>query len=73
MQITGNLLDGGGCTVNISEKGRGPIRGVVIAHNEFGRDTRHYDCGIIAPETTRLVTWVNAYVDGGYVRVRNGG
>ena len=73
VQITGNWLDGGGCTVNIAEKGRGPIQDLISANNTFGRDTRHYDCAMIAPQSTPITATDNYFTDGTYARVRNGG
>ncbi|MDD9204852.1 right-handed parallel beta-helix repeat-containing protein, partial [Georgenia sp. 10Sc9-8] len=35
--ISDNWLNGGKCTVNLSEKGRGPFRGISIVDNTFGR------------------------------------
>src|SRR5690606_37638870 len=75
VEITGNFLDGGGCTINFSEKDHGPFRGVSITGNTFGRTTKHPNCAIIAKDTTRDVLHVadNVYVDGVPVRVSDGG
>lgn len=71
--IARNFLNGGGCTVNLSEKGVGPFQGISITDNEFGRNTRHDDCAIISPDSTRPVNERNIYVpDGAPVEVRQG-
>ena len=75
VDVTGNYLDGGGCTVNFAEKDRGAFLGITITGNTFGRTTKHEGCAIIAPATTREVLTVadNVYVDGTAVRVSDGG
>jgi hypothetical protein len=71
--IARNLLDGGGCTVNLAEKGVGPFQGISITDNKFGRNTRHDSCAIISPDSTRPVNERNIYVpDGAAVEVRQG-
>lgn len=74
VQITGNFLDGGGCTVNFAEKGRGPFQSVTVSDNKFGRNTGNPDCAIIAPTTTIavLTTSNNTFTDGTPARVRRG-
>jgi hypothetical protein len=53
MRLIGNWLSGGGCTVNISEKGKGPVTGLVLRDNQFARGTtRVPDCAVISPTTT---------------------
>ncbi len=73
--ITGNFLDGGGCTINFAEKDRGAFQGITVTGNTFGRTTKHADCAIIAPATTREVLTVadNVYSDGAAVQVSDGG
>ncbi|MCU1447388.1 MAG: hypothetical protein JWP54_3046 [Cryobacterium sp.] len=71
--FTGNYANGGGCTVNIAEKTYGPVQGVKIADNTFGRDTKHADCAVIAPTTTPVSAARNFYVpDMAPVAVRKG-
>jgi hypothetical protein len=73
LQFSRNWADGGACTVNVAEKGRGPIQGLVLQGNIFGRNTRHYDCAIIAPTTTPLVAAKNVWADTrGTAQVRKG-
>jgi len=71
---SGNWIDGGGCSVNIAEQGRGPAAGLVFKSNRFGRDTRVVDCAIIAPSTTAAVLTLsgNTYTDGETVTVHRG-
>ena len=50
VKITKNWLDGGQCTVNFSEKKKGPFQGVVITDNLFGRNVTNaagHDCGAV--------------------------
>jgi len=74
VQIVKNWADGGGCTVNFAEKGKGPFLGIVITDNVFGRDMRVSDCAIIAPSTTtpKLTVARNVFVDGEAVKVSRG-
>lgn len=72
VQITDNWLDGGMCTINVAEKGRGPISGLVVTSNTFGRATRVNDCAVVAPTTTVLTQADNYFVDGAAIRVRKG-
>lgn len=76
LQLVGNWMDNGGCTVNISEKGRGAISGLVINDNKFGRNTRVADCAVIMPLATGAVavTLRNVWEDNGTaVRIRKNG
>ncbi|MGY4643604.1 right-handed parallel beta-helix repeat-containing protein [Cellulomonas sp. URHB0016] len=74
VNVSGNWIDGGGCSVNIAEQGRGPATGLVFKNNVFGRDTRVDDCAIIAPSTTAAVLSLagNTYTDGSAVTVHRG-
>jgi hypothetical protein len=67
-----NFADGGACTINVAEKGRGPILGLAIRDNRFGRDTRYRNCAILAPTTTKIATSGNLYTDGQAVTVSKG-
>ena len=40
MTVDQNWADGGGCTINLAEKGKGPFQGVTITNNTFGRTTK---------------------------------
>lgn len=68
--ITGNFLDDGLCTVNIVEKSFGPLAGVTVSGNTFGRGQRATDCAIVRTETTVLTAEGNHFVDGVAVRLR---
>jgi hypothetical protein len=63
--IRDNLLGGGGCTVNIAEKGRGPVRGLVIRDNRFLSDQRVDGCAIIHPSSTKVSHSGNVWDDSG--------
>ena len=72
VQIVKNWADGGGCTINLAEKGRGPFAGIVITDNVFGRDTKHYNCAIISPTTTKITAARNVFTDGTVAAVQKG-
>jgi hypothetical protein len=72
IHLIGNWLDGASCNLNLAEKGRGPITGVVARDNTFGRDTRHTDCAMIAPSTSKIDATNNVYTDGKTATVRAG-
>lgn len=63
--IRDNLLGGGGCTVNIAEKGRGPVDGLVIRDNRFLSDQRIDGCAIIHPSSTKVNHSGNVWDDTG--------
>ncbi len=63
--IRDNLLGGGGCTVNIAEKGRGPVGGLVIRDNRFLSDQRIDGCAIIHPSSTKVSHSGNVWDDTG--------
>lgn len=52
IKVADNYLDGGGCTLNFSEMGRGPIQDAKVSGNRFGRTTKVANCPIISPTTT---------------------
>jgi hypothetical protein len=71
--ITGNLAGGGSCTVNVSQKGGGPIPGLRITDNRFRHTQRIRGCAIIRPRTTRIASARNTWVrSGARVALRNG-
>ncbi len=72
VSITNNRINGGGCSINISEKGKGSIPGITIAGNTFGTDTRHSRCAIVSPITTRINAHSNSFVDGLIVNITKG-
>lgn len=70
--VSQNWLDGGGCTINFVQKTFGPIQGLNVADNTFGRTTKNPNCAIIAPPTTTVNNIRNVYVDGAVVKVSKG-
>ena len=70
--IDKNKLDGGGCTINLAEKGVGPFQGIKVTNNTFGRTTKIANCAIISPVTTVVTTSNNFFVDGLVATVRKG-
>ncbi|GMA86202.1 hypothetical protein GCM10025868_14520 [Angustibacter aerolatus] len=74
LQFTDNWADGGGCTVNVAEKGKGPIQGLVVDSNRFGHATAVADCPVIAPSTTPMTAVGNVYDDTNLpARIRRNG
>lgn len=67
-----NRVDGGSCSVNISEYGRGPVAGLSFTDNTFGTGTRHAYCAIIKPATTSVKQGGNRFTDGHPFRVSRG-
>ena len=67
-----NWADGGACTINIAEKGKGAIKGMAVIENTFGRNTRHRDCAVLSPATTKVTMDSNFYTDGKAVSVKKG-
>ena len=61
LTFTNNIADGGKCSINLAEKDFGPIKGVVISDNSFGRNTRVDDCAVIAPSSTKVSMARNYY------------
>lgn len=63
LAITSNWMGNGGCTVNVAEKGRGPLQNLVMSANTFYR-TSTYNCPAIIPQTTMITNTANTYPDG---------
>ncbi len=72
VRIENNTIAGGSCSINISEKGQGPIRGLNIANNVFERDQRINGCAIIHPSSSPIGVSGNAWSDGSEVRASRG-
>ena len=72
--FTGNHADGGACTINVAEKGRGPISGLDIRSNTFGLNTRISRCAVLLPPSTKSLSDVtgNIFTDGSAVTVSDG-
>lgn len=66
------LLDDGAATVNIAEKTRGPVKGVRLVGNGFGRKAR--SASMMTPRTTSSIATItgNTYPDGTPVPVTRG-
>jgi hypothetical protein len=68
VQVDRNWLSGGGCTVNLSEKGKGPILGFYLRNNFFGPSfgLGNLDqCAVIAPPTSQVIMENNVYESTG--------
>lgn len=75
LTIEKNWLGGGGATVNVSEKGRGPLTGLRIVDNRFLGTSRLAGFEILLPSTTRSVATITGNVmdaDGSPANIRNG-
>jgi hypothetical protein len=70
--IDKNTMDGGGCTINLAEKGKGAFQGMKVTNNTFGRTTKIANCAIISPITTKVTTSNNFFIDGVVATVRKG-
>lgn len=60
LSVTRNYLEGGSCTVNVSDTVVG-IQGVSITSNLFGPDRRVRNCAIFAPLPTIVTNQQNAW------------
>ncbi|WP_347756845.1 right-handed parallel beta-helix repeat-containing protein [Agrococcus sp. ProA11] len=67
VRITDNFLDGGACTINISEKSHGPLRGIVIDNNTFGENSQH-NCHVIYPPSSSISLDGNRTANGGALK-----
>lgn len=71
--FSNNHADGGTCTVKIAQKLNGPILGVVINNNQFGRHTSIYNCAVVASPETQISKSGNVFVpDLGPITIRTG-
>lgn len=64
VRITGNLIDGGACSINVAEGGHGAIAGVDVVDNTFGTATKHPHCAVISPRSTSVTHSGNTFTDG---------
>lgn len=70
VQINDNIISGGQCSINVDEKGKGPI-GLSIKNNRFGTSGIQ-DCAILAPRTSVSDWPKNTWLaNNKVVRVRN--
>ncbi|WP_158268783.1 right-handed parallel beta-helix repeat-containing protein [Homoserinimonas hongtaonis] len=67
VSFTSNLVSGGGCTINVAEKGKGAIKGLTISNNIFGGS--RFGCSALIPPTTTATMSGNTKSDGTVVRV----
>jgi hypothetical protein len=71
--LSKNTIGGGACSVNIAEKGRGPLKRVNIRENTFTRtQTKHAGCAVITERTTSPILTSNIWKDGAVVGLRRG-
>lgn len=75
LQVVGNRIGGGGCSVNLAEKSHGPLQGTVLADNTFDRTQGHKGCAIIADAGTIPVLQLrgNRWADGAETEVTQRG
>jgi hypothetical protein len=62
LMISGNRLSGGGCTVNLSDKNKGPMQ-VTLQDNRFGPS--RLDCAVVSPGTTKPSMTNNTFLATG--------
>ncbi|MBF0672783.1 MAG: right-handed parallel beta-helix repeat-containing protein [Salinibacterium sp.] len=60
--IKDNHISGGGCSINVAEKGKGAIAGLTIEGNVFGKS--RFNCNMLVPPTTKLVNVANTTLEG---------
>jgi hypothetical protein len=65
LHFTGNYADGGACTVNLSNNPRGPMTGIQVDNNRFGRDTSVANCAIFAKYAVTLTDVHDVWDDTG--------
>lgn len=71
LNVTGNFIDGGACTINVKAASIGQPNGVTIADNTFGRNTQYKNCSIRVPTAYTLDLRNNVYPDGVAVKRTN--
>ncbi|MDM7830681.1 PKD domain-containing protein, partial [Cellulomonas edaphi] len=71
LSVTGNYLDDGACTLNISEAASGSPTGVTVASNTFGRGQQYANCAVRIPSAYSLDLRGNVYEDGAAVTRTN--
>jgi hypothetical protein len=70
--MTGNQIDGGGCSINIAEKGKGSIPGISVRDSKFGTAQRNKGCAIVSPTSTAVATSGNTWLSGLVVALTKG-
>ena len=72
--VSHNWIDGGGCSVNLSNKGLPTMSGITVDDNLFGRHQLFTGCAAIVTRATTLSQWNNTYEDNGTaIRLTDGG
>ena len=64
VDINANWISGGGCSINVDEKGRGPIQGLVISNNVFGT-SQVQGCAVLVPTSTPVTLVGNVWAESG--------
>ncbi|MGP7959507.1 hypothetical protein ACTVCO_01670 [Sanguibacter sp. A247] len=72
VRVEDSFIDGGACSINVAENGRGPISGVAVTGVTFGLNTGHRGCAIISPRTTKITHSGNVFTDGRSVTISPG-
>lgn len=62
LKISGNWLGNGNCTVNVSQKGGGPVQGLSLTSNRFSRNSV-LNCAVIIPSTTSFTATDDLWID----------
>lgn len=60
IRILDSFISGGSCSVNLTEKGQGPIQNVLVQGNEFGPSSIR-GCAVIAPSTSPVTMVDNVW------------
>jgi hypothetical protein len=64
IRIIANWISGGGCSINVDEKGRGPIQGLLVSNNVFGASAVT-GCAVLVPTSSPVVMVDNVWADSG--------
>jgi hypothetical protein len=59
LTIRDNYIDGGNCSVNMNEKGKGPLKNVLVQDNLFGPDRAIGNCAVYLPPTSDVTLRTN--------------
>ena len=74
LRITGNYIDGGGCSVNLNHKKLSSMASITVSNNRFGTSQRNKGCALITTSATRLTADGNVWdATGQPIRLSNGG
>ena len=65
LQVKGNWLNDGGCTVNIVPKKLASIGPIYLSGNVFGGTTRVANCPVVQTHSTTLLASNNVYAGSG--------